>query len=86
MVGQVADGEEAVREIADVLPDMVVMDVMMPKKVEVEAGGGDHGSRTRDPRRHALGSAGEVVVVEAVTASASGCIQKETDRERLLGD
>ena len=37
VVGQAADGEEAVRVAADVSPDVVVMDVMMPKKDGVEA-------------------------------------------------
>ena len=86
MVGQASDGEEAVREIADVSPDMVVMDVMMPKKVEVEAGGEIMEVAPETRVVMLMGSTGEVVVVEAVTASAPGCIQKETDRERLLGD
>ena len=37
VVGQAADGEEAVRVAADVSPDVVVMDVIMPKKDGVEA-------------------------------------------------
>ena len=32
VVIQAADGEEAVRVAADVSPDVVVMDVMMPKE------------------------------------------------------
>ena len=32
VVGEAADGEEAVRVAADVSPDVVVMDVIMPKK------------------------------------------------------
>ena len=32
VVEQAADGAEAVRVIADVSPDVVVMDVMMPKE------------------------------------------------------
>ena len=32
VVGQAADGEEAVRVAADVSPDVVVMDVIMPKE------------------------------------------------------
>ena len=55
VVGQAADGEEAVRVAADVSPDVVVMDVMMPKKDGVGGVQGDHGSRTRDPRAHANG-------------------------------
>ena len=37
VVGQAVDGEEAVRVAADVSPDVVVMDVMLPKKDGVEA-------------------------------------------------
>ena len=32
VVGEAADGEEAVRVAADVSPDVVVMDVIMPRK------------------------------------------------------
>ena len=37
VVGQAADGEEAVRVAAEVSPDVVVMDVIMPNKDGVEA-------------------------------------------------
>ena len=37
VVGQAADGEEAVRVAAEVSPDLVLMDVIMPRKDGVEA-------------------------------------------------
>ena len=37
VVGQAADGEEAVRVAAEVSPDVVVMDVIIPGKDGVEA-------------------------------------------------
>ena len=39
VVGQAADGEEAVGVAAEVSPDVVVMDVIMPRKDGVEACG-----------------------------------------------
>ena len=84
VVGQAADGEEAVRVAADVSPDVVVMDVMMPKKDGVEA--------CREimefaPETRVLmltASTEEDAIVEAVAAGATGYLQKETDREQLL--
>ena len=37
IVGQAADGEEAVKLAGEVSPDVIIMDVMMPKKDGVEA-------------------------------------------------
>ena len=84
VVGQAADGEEAVRVAAEVSPDLVVMDVIMPKKDGVEA--------CREIMESAPGvrvvmltaSTAEDAVVEAVAAGASGYLQKETDMEQLL--
>ena len=84
VVGQAEDGEEAVRVAAEMSPDLVVMDVMMPRKDGVEA--------CRDIIESAPGTRvvmltvanEETAVLEAVAAGATGYIQKETDRERLL--
>ena len=84
VVGQAADGEEAVKVAAEVLPHIIVMDVMMPKKDGVEA--------CREimevfPETRVVmltASTEEGAVVEAVAAGATGYLQKETDRERLL--
>ena len=84
VVGQAADGKEAVRVAAEVSPEVVVMDVMMPKKDGVEA--------CREIMESAPGtrvimltaSAEEDAVVEAVAAGATGYLQKESGLDRLL--
>ena len=84
VVGQAADGEEAVRVAAEVSPDVVVMDVMMPKKDGVEACREimEFAPETRVVMLTA--STEEDAVVEAVAAGATGFLQKETNREQLL--
>ncbi len=84
VVGEASDGDEAIRLAVDVLPDVVVMDVMMPNKDGVEA--------CREIMEVVPGvrvmmltaSTEEDAVVDAVAAGATGYLQKETDRERLL--
>ena len=83
-VGQAADGEEAVRVAAEVSPDVVVMDVIMPNKDGVEACR-EIMESAHDTRVVMLtASTEESAVVDAVAAGATGYLQKETDRERLL--
>ena len=84
VVGQAADGEEAVRVAAEVSPDVVVMDVIMPNKDGVEACR-EIMESAHDTRVVMLtASTEESAVVDAVAAGATGYLQKETDRERLL--
>ena len=84
VVGQAGDGEEAVRVAAKVCPDLVVMDVMMPRKDGVEACR-DIIEAAPETRVVMLTVANEeTAVLEAVAAGATGYLQKETDRERLL--
>ena len=84
VVGEAADGEEAVRVAADVSPDVVVMDVIMPKKDGVEACREIMESAPETRVLMLTASTEEDAVVEAVAAGATGYLQKETDRERLL--
>ena len=84
VVGQARDGEEAVRAAAELLPDVVVMDVMMPNKDGVEA--------CREIMDAAPGirvvmltaSTEEDAVIEAVAAGATGYLQKVSGMDRLL--
>ena len=84
IVGQAGDGVEAVRLAAEVSPDVVVMDVMMPRKDGVEACREimDFAPETRVVMLTVANE--ETAVLEAVAAGATGYLQKETDRERLL--
>ena len=84
VVGQAADGEEAVRVAADVSPDVVVMDVMMPKKDGVETCREIMESAPETRVLMLTASTEEDAVVEAVAAGATGYLQKETGREQLL--
>ena len=84
VVGEAADGEEAVRVAADVSPDVVVMDVMMPKKDGVEACREIMESAPETRVLMLTASTEEDAVVEAVAAGATGYLQKETGREQLL--
>ena len=84
VVGQAADGEEAVRVATEVSPDVVVMDVMIPKKDGIAACR-EIKESIPDTRVVILTvSTEEEAVVEAVAAGATGYLHKETDRDGLL--
>ena len=84
VVGEATDGEEAVRLAAEVSPDVVVMDVMMPKVDGVEACRQIMEASPDTKVVMLTASNEETAVVEAVAAGATGYLQKETGRERLL--
>ena len=84
VVGQAADGVEAVTKAEESRPDVIVMDVMMPKKDGVEA--------CRDivdllPDTKVLmltASTEEDAVIEAVAAGATGYVQKYSGSDELV--
>ena len=84
VVGSARDGVEAVKTASELLPDVIVMDVMMPKKDGVEA--------CREIMESAPGtrvvmltaSIEEDAVIEAVAAGATGYLQKVSGMDRLL--
>ena len=84
VVGQAADGVEAVTRAEETRPDVVVMDVMMPNKDGVEA--------CRDildllPDTKVLmltASTEDDAVIEAIAAGASGFVQKYSGSDELV--
>ena len=84
VVGQAGDGVEAVRVAAELCPDLVVMDVIMPRKDGVEACRDIRDSAPETRVVMLTVASEETAVLEAVAAGATGYLQKETDRERLL--
>ena len=84
VVGQAADGEEAVRTVEELGPQVIVMDVMMPRKDGVDA--------CREimellPETRVLmltASTEEDAVIEAVAAGAAGYLEKYSPPEELV--
>ena len=84
VVAQAADGVEAVTRAEETRPDVVVMDVMMPKKDGVEA--------CRDildllPETKVLmftASSEDDAVIESIAAGAAGYVQKYSGSDELM--
>jgi len=84
VVGEAADGVQAVELAKAIEPDVVLMDLIMPNKDGVEA--------TREivedvPNTHILvltASTADDAVINALAAGASGYLQKVCDRDDLL--
>ena len=84
VVGQARDGEEAVRVASELSPDVIVMDVMMPKKDGVEACREIMESLPDTRVIMLTASTEEDAVIEAVAAGATGYLQKVSGMDRLL--
>ena len=84
VVGQARDGEEAVRAAADLSPDVIVMDVMMPNKDGVEACREIMEAAPETRVVMLTASTEEDAVIEAVAAGATGYLQKVSGMDRLV--
>ena len=84
VVGQARDGVEAVQAASELSPDVIVMDVMMPKKDGVEACR-EIMETAPETRVIMLTASTEAdAVIEAVAAGATGYLQKVSGMDRLL--
>ena len=85
VVGQARDGVEAVEAAFELSPDVIVMDVMMPRKDGVEACR-EIMESLPDTRVVMLTASTEAdAVIEAVAAGATGYLQKVAGMDELLG-
>ena len=84
VVGQAGDGEEAVRTVEDLNPEVIVMDVIMPGKDGIDACR-EIMELLPDTRVMMLtASSEEDAVIEAVAAGATGYLQKYSRPEELV--
>jgi two-component system NarL family response regulator len=79
LVGEASDGEEAVRMAAELVPDVVLMDVRMPKILGIEAARQIKSEQPTTKIVMLTVSDEEEDLFEAIKAGASGYLLKEVD-------
>ena len=84
VVGQAADGEEAVERVRELAPDVVIMDILMPVKNGIEACREIAASLPQTRVLMLTASNNQAAIVEAVEAGAAGYLQKYSNRDMLL--
>ena len=85
VVGQARDGVEAVKAASELSPDLIVMDVMMPKMDGVEACREIMESLPDTKVLMLTASTEANAVIEAVAAGAAGYLQKVAGMDQVLG-
>ena len=84
VVGQAEDGEEAVRTVEGLDPQVIVMDVIMPNKDGIDACRDIMELRPYTRILMLTASTEEDAVIEAVAAGATGYLQKYSRPEELV--
>jgi NarL family two-component system response regulator LiaR len=84
LCGEAADGEEAVTKASELEPDVILMDLVMPKKDGIEA---IHEIIEQDPGARILvitSFSEKDKAVQAIKAGALGFMMKDTSPENML--
>jgi DNA-binding NarL/FixJ family response regulator len=85
IVGEAGDGQEAIERAADLLPDVVVMDVRMPVVGGIEAARRIRNARPGTKVVMLTGSQNEEDLFAAVRVGATGYLLKEVATEEVAG-
>jgi DNA-binding NarL/FixJ family response regulator len=83
VVGEAADGEEALRVIAETAPDVVLLDVRMPKLSGVEVLKNLRAAGKLPPAILLTTFDDDAVLLEGIRAGARGFLLKDVSLERL---
>jgi len=84
VVGEARDGEEAVRKAKELAPDLIVMDVRMPRLSGIEACREIRSARPETNILMLTSYADERAVMASIVAGASGFMLKEVQTQELL--
>lgn len=84
VIGEAANGTEAVSMYGKLKPDVVIMDVVMPNKGGVEAAAEIMIKNNRAKILMVSSIENEVIIMKSLEAGARHFIQKPFDREKLL--
>jgi DNA-binding NarL/FixJ family response regulator len=85
IVGEAGDGQEAIERAADLLPDVVVMDVRMPVVGGIEAARRIRNARPGTKVVMLTGSQNEEDLYAAVRVGATGYLLKEVATDEVAG-
>ncbi len=85
IVGEAGDGQEAIERAADLLPDVVVMDVRMPIVGGIEAARRIRNARPGTKVVMLTGSENEEDLFAAVRVGATGYLLKEVATDEVAG-